>query len=220
MFASMKCFISIALFLASDYWDISPDAPYHSSVVKITQGDMQGSGVLISSDGKYGLVATCGHVVERNAKEIKVEYTTKRRSGKCKILAEDDSDGVDVAILWVCVDPNVQPSQLAQRAPGFREKLEFVGYGGGKAELRHFLGTMAQPGDEEMVYSDVILLQGDSGGAIFNSDHQVVGLISGGWFWWSGRNGEEDSASMTWPACGPGIKPIRRLMEMCNRGKR
>ena len=71
------------------------------------------------------------------------------------------------------------------------------------------------PSSFEKIFADVPLLPGDSGGPVFNADHEVVGIISGGWFWWdSGLKTSNGSyIRTTWPARASNVGPIQSMME-------
>ena len=98
------------------------------------------------------------------------------------------------------------------------DKLEFAGLGGGSKLnccSRHFSAKASSPSSLEKIFADAPLLPGDSGGPVFNSDHEVVGIISGGWFWWkSGLMANDGIASIrtTWPARASNVGPIRTLI--------
>ena len=66
----------------------------------------------------------------------------------------------------------------------------------------------------EKIFADVPLLPGDSGGPVFNSNREVVGVISGGWFWYDAGVKLPNGSKIrpTWPARASNIDPIRVLM--------
>jgi S1-C subfamily serine protease len=68
--------------------------------------------------------------------------------------------------------------------------------------LRSFSATASASTNGETIYADVTLLPGDSGGPLFNSSHHVVGVISGGWYWWNRGivTAAGNSIPTTWPA--------------------
>jgi len=102
------------------------------------------------------------------------------------------------------------------------DKLEFAGLGGGSKLdccIRHFSAVASSPSSLEKIFADVPLLPGDSGGPVFNEKHEVVGIISGGWFWWnSGLMDKDGNASIrtTWPARASNVGPLKTLMAKHN----
>ena len=98
------------------------------------------------------------------------------------------------------------------------DRLELVGLGGGTNLtncVRAFKSSASPPSSGDKIFADVPLLPGDSGGPIFNSRQEVVGVISGGWFWWDSGVTSPDGAMMrtTWPARASNVAPIRRMLE-------
>jgi hypothetical protein len=49
---------------------------------------------------------------------------------------------------------------------------------------------------------------------VFNSKKEVVGVISGGWFWWDGgvKAADGNALNATWPARASNLNPIQLLM--------
>jgi hypothetical protein len=232
--------VSVSSLLAEEpdrpLWQWSPAKPHHSSVVMIrVGGDLgdweTGTGVVIhvdrdspEEDGYLGFVATASHLFgsrrSRNVdqKEIRVFYANAAQdvSRECSIVRREDD--LDVAILWVWIPKDVAAARLARRSAERGDPVEFVGLGGkGSLDegLRHFTASASAPTDEERIYADQPLLPGDSGGPIFDGDGKLLGIISGGWFWWSHetmRTRNDQPLRATWPARGSNIYPLALLI--------
>ena len=207
----------------SGLWHWTENSNHHQSIVQIDAGDGAGTGVVIYvdkskpiKDGYEGYCLTASHVVQDiYDNTIKVRFRNGRRSKGCRVVERDDER--DIALVWAWIPGDIPPAKLATEPITAGEKLEFAGLGGGsdlRKSLRHFSGTASHPSSMEKIFADVPLLPGDSGGPVFNSKNEVVGIISGGWFWWDGGvklpNGSEIKA--TWPARASNIDPIRILM--------
>lgn len=209
----------------SGLWNWTPNAPYHQSIVEVSTEGGSGTGVLISvsrdkplGNGFEGHVLTAWHVVQDDIKEgsIKVTYRNKRRAKECRVVQHDEAK--DVAILWVWVPGDIEPATLATESVKRGDKLELVGLGGGTdlaSCVRAFEAHASPPSSTEKIFADVPLLPGDSGGPVFNANHEVVGIISGGWFWWDSGLKTASGAYIrtTWPARASNILPIRSMME-------
>ena len=192
--------------------------------MEVSTSGGSGTGVVIEvkedkpvRDGFEGYVMTAWHVVQDDIKDgtIKVSYRNGRRSKGCKVVQYDEEK--DVALLWVWVPEDIPSAQLASRPIERGNVLEFAGLGGGsdlKCCIRHFSAVASSPSTLEKIFADVPLLPGDSGGPVFNEDHEVVGIISGGWFWWD--SGLKTDAGFqirtTWPARASNIGPLQTLV--------
>ena len=207
----------------SGLWHWTKNATHHQSIVQVDAGDGAGTGIVIHidkskpiKDGYEGYCLTASHVVQEvYDNSIKIHFRNGRRSKGCRVVERDDER--DIALVWAWVPGDIEPAKLADEPIKAGDKLEFAGLGGGsdlRTCLRHFSGTASHPSSMEKIFADVPLLPGDSGGPVFNQDKEVVGIISGGWFWWDGGvklpNGSEIKA--TWPARASNIDPIRILM--------
>jgi serine protease Do len=208
----------------SGLWKWTPVAKYHQSIVEVSAGGGSGSGVLISVnknkpvlDGFEGVVLTAWHVVQDDIVDgsIKVTYRNNQRAKGCQVLQHDEEK--DVAILWVWVPKDIAPAKLATKSVKRGDKLELVGLGGGTdlaCCVRAFEAFASPPSTIEKIFADVPLLPGDSGGPVFNADHEVVGIISGGWFWWDSglKTANGSYIRTTWPARASNVGPIRTMM--------
>lgn len=119
--------------------------------------------------------------------------------------------------IWCWVPDTVIPADLAPDPIESGDPLEFAGLGGSsdlQGNLRHFRGTASSPSSTDKIFADVPLLPGDSGGPVFNAKHQVVGVISGGWFWYEAGVELPSGGTIkpTWPARASNIDPIKVLM--------
>ncbi|MFK7820460.1 MAG: trypsin-like peptidase domain-containing protein [Planctomycetaceae bacterium] len=146
-------------------------------------------------------------------REIAVYYRTGQVSRNCKVISINDD--LDVALLRVALPSGQSPVKLAQNEIKPGDLLEFAGLGGGSdvTKPRHFNAYASAPTTDNQIFADATLLPGDSGGAVFNGNQEVVGIISGGWIWWEGniKNGGGHRVPATWPARACNLVPIRGL---------
>ena len=205
-------------------WKFTPIADHHDSIVQIVSGDGVGTGVVVSVDkekriknGHQGFCVTAWHVVsnDQDKGEIGVLFRDGSKAKDCQVVAHDED--ADLAIVWVWIPDGIEPAMLAEEEISGGDNLEFAGLGGGSELthcLRHFSATASLPSSEEKIFADVPLLPGDSGGPVFNSNNHLVGVISGGWFWWDGgvTNEQGNTISATWPARAANLGPIQTLM--------
>jgi S1-C subfamily serine protease len=208
----------------SGLWRWTPVADYHQSIVEVSTEGGSGTGVLIDvnrdkkiRDGYEGYVLTAWHVIQDDITggKIKVTYRNKRRAKGCQVLRHDEEK--DVALLWVWVPGDIKPAKLATKPVERGDKLELAGLGGGTdlaCCIRAFEASASPPSSIEKIFADVPLLPGDSGGPVFNSNHEVVGIISGGWFWWDSglKTANGSYIRTTWPARASNVGPIQSMM--------
>jgi S1-C subfamily serine protease len=211
------------------HWQWTQPAEHLDSVVKIEYGNGMGTGVLVNLDndkplssGFEGYCLTAWHVVsgddsDEEPEEIIVTYRNGKRSRRCKVVAKDERR--DIALLWVWVPAGATPAPIATDEVTAGDRLEFAGLGGDSKLnccLRHFAAIASGPTNGSLIYADVALLPGDSGGPVFNSKREVVGIISGGWFWWDGgvKNSNGNHISVTWPARASNVQPLQSLLDM------
>ena len=202
----------------TEHWDWTPSAKHHESIVKVSTESGSGTGVIVHvfesrpvAKGFEGLCFTAKHVIadDDGKQKIKVSYQNGKRAKHCKVILEDEER--DIALLWVWVPKNVTAAKIAPNEVTIGEPLELCGLGGGSKldMMRHFNSKSESPTDSNLIFASVALMAGDSGGPVFNSDSQLVGIISGGWFWFDGgvKSRSGGSVSLTWPArsCNRGI---------------
>lgn len=212
--------------LETGHWNWTNPQPHHDSVVEVLTPSGNGTGVVIMvcddkpfKEGHEGFVLTAWHVIQDHAKsrEIKVGYRNGKRAAGCKVVEYDKE--MDIALLWVWVPESVAAAKLASESICHGTTLEFAGLGGGsnlKDNLRHFSGVASSPSNQQKIFADVSLLPGDSGGPVFNDRNEVVGVISGGWFWWDGgvvATATKSHVPTTWPARACNVAPIQKLLE-------
>jgi S1-C subfamily serine protease len=212
----------------SGLWKWTPIAEHHHSIVEIHSAGGVGTGVVVEIDeskelkgGHEGYVLTAFHVVQddKGEGEIKVRYRNGKKARKCRIVHADEHK--DVALLWVWVPDGIPASPVANDPIESGDELEFAGLGGGSQLsccIRHFSATASSPSSLEKIFADVPLLPGDSGGPVFNQEKQVVGIISGGWFWFNSGITTPSGTSIrtTWPARASNVGPLQTLISKKN----
>lgn len=204
-------------------WQWTGDATHHEAVVQVSLDGAHGTGVVVHvdktrrrKDGFLSHVLTANHVVEADEDHgrIKVRYNDGTIAKKGKILEQDKRH--DIALIETWAPPETVVVKMATRPATNETYLEFAGLGGGAdlKTLRHFSGRATQPTNDNIVYADATLLPGDSGGPVFNGSGELVGIISGGWFWWDGgaTNASGTPILSTWPARASNVNAVSAVM--------
>ena len=208
----------------SGLWKWTLAAPHHQAIVQISSEGGTGTGVVIAADknkkikdGFEGYCLTAWHVVQddQGKGEIKVKFRNGRKSKGCRVIEYDESK--DVALIWIWVPEDIKPAKLATSPIKGGDYLELCGLGGGSSLdccVRTFEAHASPPSSGEKIFADTPLLPGDSGGPVFNADNEVVGIISGGWFWFDSgvRTENGNYIKTTWPARASNVGPIKGLM--------
>lgn len=207
----------------STLWTWTSGAPHHDAIVQVSLKGAIGTGIVIDvakdkpvGEGFEGLCATAYHVVEpdEGKREIEVLYRNGKVAERALLLDFDKQR--DLALLWVWVPKGIEPVKCAQKAVRPGDQVEIAGLGGGSKLdccLRHFSSAASAPTNSDVILCDVALLPGDSGGPVFNADHEVAGVISGGWFWWDGgiQTDHGYPIQVTWPAKACNVSAIQQL---------
>ena len=205
-------------------WNWTDKAPHHDAIVKVSVDGKLGTGVVVakntsakSGKGYLGYVVTAYHVVQKDdgKNKIRIVYRNGKIARKSRIVEHDEE--LDVAVLWTWIPKDIPAAKVATSSVGRDEILEFSGLGGGSKLdccLRHFESRSAEPTNEQQIFANVSLLPGDSGGPIFNQRQELVGVISGGWFWYYKGVTDETGAPVksTWPARAANASVIHGLV--------
>lgn len=206
-------------------WQWTDKASHHDSIVRVSLDGATGTGIVVSKyydqpsgSGYLGQVMTASHVVadDRDRNAVRVVYRNGKVSKDCQVAFQDEE--LDIAILKVWVPHNIPAARIADQRIQPGDTLEITGLGGGselKCCLRHFHAMAADPTNKAQIYANVSLLPGDSGGAVFNKDGALVGIISGGWFWWHDRRVTESTKAdtrATWPARASNLNGLKVLL--------
>ena len=203
-------------------WEWTPAAEHHNAVVAV-ESNGNGTGVIVGllpdklPEGRLGHCLTACHLtvdVETGA-AFDGNYVIRYRNGRSgrfgSVVSRDAEN--DIAVLKVWVPDGVEPARVSDSVKA-GDVVEFVGLGGSEKDasvqksLRHFRGVASGPTDAVRIYADLCLLPGDSGGPVFNQNNEIVGIISGGWFWF-----KANEKTTTWPARAANGKAIRKLLE-------
>lgn len=155
-----------------------------------------GTGFLISSDG---LVLTNQHVVGPS-EYIALQFDPKRKIPAVLLAADPQKD---VAVLWadVAAIPDAMPLKIAvpdELNPPLVEGERVFTIGSPLHQQKVITSGIASKIEKTAIISDVNINHGNSGGPLFNSQGQVVGITTFG-----------DVTSQG----GPGISGILRIEE-------
>lgn len=178
-FAAAICCLS-----ASRAWS-EPPAVKHPAVVRVNVQDgnrMQshGSGTLIETNFRHGLVITNWHVVRDAKGQIDVTFPGGHRSTASILRVDKDWD---LAALAIWKPEGVEPVALAGEVPKIGHPLTIIGYG--KGDYRSASGQCVKfvsPGNNlpfEMLELTAAARSGDSGGPILNEQGELAGVLFG-----------------------------------------
>ena len=158
---------------AETNWNWSPSGQlHHKSAVVIRSGSAITSGVFVRSGDLRGIL-TCAHGLTQQT--VTINWSDGSRSS-----GEPTIDRYNHDVGWVFVDhPSIRPLTISTSPLRSNERVEFVTYGGPSQKLRHFYGVYTG-GDSTRVWYAANVINGDSGGTILNSRHEVVGVQSVG----------------------------------------
>lgn len=206
-----------------ELWNLMPKTETHNSLVRIETPEGFGTGVVVkitgphpSGVGSLGFVATAHHVVDckSDCGKIKIRFSNGKKAKNCKLKHFDKEN--DAALILAWIPEGIKPVLLSDSPAKKDDILEFTGLGGGSrlSNPRVFLAIASLSTNKNKLYADACLIEGDSGGPIFNNNGELLGLVSGGWFWLDFRiqNTEGNPVSLTWPARGCNVEVIKELL--------
>lgn len=171
-------FLLVARTAHAELWNWTSAAAHHAAVVEVRAGNAGGTGCLVWSDGKRGIVLTAAHVVE-GQQIAKATWKTGYQSAG-KIAGRYSTQDVacfevvppaDAVVVPVCPDPQPLGTQG-----------EACGFGGPDGKLRSF-HVKAIDGTGDRTTWQGVVISGDSGGPIFvtiDGQPYVAGTIIGG----------------------------------------
>jgi len=180
--AAVVLSLASLLSAADSPWTWSPAGEHHAAVVQVLtptgSGAYEcGSGCYVTLDGQRAGVLTAAHCVRGGSGAPQIRWSDGTNSAATEI--NTDRTGADVAFLEA-THPRLQPLAIAATAPAAGERVECCGFGGPANQLRHWWTALADPfGPQDSSYTAPVI-QGDSGGPIFNERHELVGVIAWG----------------------------------------
>ncbi len=180
--------------------------------VQVFDGNAMGMGSVIDvakdeiEDGwRYGLVATANHVVDSST-GIKVKYENGKSSSNCTVLRRDER--ADVALIWCKVPSGIVPIAVGDEPIEEGDTLNFVG-----KFRRKFSGDASPLIFNDVAWSDVVVIPGDSGGAVILKG-KLVGVISGGMQW------APNPPQRTWPCRTSNLAALKKLIKAADESSR
>lgn len=166
------------------------------SVVRVKAGDTTGSAVLrgVSIDGERTILLTAGHVLENLSTE---ELPTVIFEDGTERLCDGyvSSDSIDVAVLYISDAKLAKKLQQdgcftledMGRFDNLRDGDNCIAIGGGNSEERavctgEILDNWIYMEDyaQYMIWAEVKIHSGMSGGGLFDSEGYFLGILSGG----------------------------------------
>lgn len=190
-------------------WDWAPKADYQKAAVRIRCGSAGGSGVCVWSNGETLVILTAAHVVE-GSEAVRI-YWQDGKTASGRVIGADRTN--DVAVIQSTFRGRVTTIPIATQPPPEGAKVEILGFGGPRDDLRRFYGKVIGTGDK--IEAQAYLLSGDSGsGMIYKGT--VVGVARGGPYL---SQGVIDARGQRWslvhPASGASCRPIASLVGRC-----
>lgn len=166
-----------------------------------------GSGVLVAVDDQSGYVFTAAHVVAGRRGAPVCWFGGW--SAKADVVVEEPSYD---AVLLRLKKPSVGPRSLAAATPPMGTQIWIAGYARGtdyEESSGRLRAMIISDFGGQFVDTTAPTTGGVSGGPIYNSRREVVGLLSSRESWGSRS-----------PGCGPFLPILKRMLAHCQRGQR
>ena len=181
-----------------------------TSVLTVWSEFGSGTGFIVD---EMGLVLTSQHIIGR-AEYIAVQIDSKRKLPARLLAADPDKD---VAVLWINLaaipDASVAPMADPDEAePSIAAGERVLTMGGPLNERKVFTTGIASKVDRRSIVSDINLNRADSGGPLFNSVGEAVGIAT---FLHSDADGPEVYGILrieqTFPLIAQATKRMKRM---------
>lgn len=143
------------------------------SVVMITTNHIQGSGVVVSSDG---LIATNYHVIEGATRISIIFNNTKMYTGEVLVTGYDISR--DLALIRINPNNlNLVPAKIGNsNSTNSGDAVKTIGSPSGA--MNTVTTGVILNRDSNIISTTAKISQGSSGGALFNSSNELIGITS------------------------------------------
>lgn len=196
-------FFSSRNLVTAQFWDWSPPAPHHAAVCRVVSGNRAGSGIYVEYGNLRG-VLTAAHISTGGRATVQFSDGTKATGETL-----DDKFGHDVAFVFA-THSALLPTPMARQNPSREDRVEFVVSGGPERRLRSFWATVQEVGINATKY-DCDVLSGDSGGGVFNTQGELVGIQAFG-------QGHKIAGQTAWNAYhGAGGTSCERIRDFLKR---
>lgn len=140
-----------------------------------TLTESQGSGTLVATNGKVGLVLTCRHVAEKTGNLVLVRWPAAGNQASTGVVVEvipGKEFNTDGALVMVERPIGVDPVPYARFNPDDGPHVA-MGYRGGF--LRSQTGSAQEK--DGVIYLNQIAVGGMSGGPLFNKRGEISGVV-------------------------------------------
>lgn len=203
--------------VSAGLWQFVPSRNSHWAVCRIYSNGQIGTGTLVWSNGREGVVITAQHVVAAGD-TCQVLWPSGRRPGRV-LLRDMGADLAAIAVdncppdAWVV--PVADDDQSAVHAG---HRVTICAYGDPTLQLREFSGVATDRTDPDKLEVRAAILPGDSGGPVLDHQSQrLVGVVL------AGKPVDSDTAqaagqstqlrvTVMTPTYAAGRRPVRRLL--------
>jgi hypothetical protein len=149
------------------------------AVVRLTTPTTEGAGVIVGSDEQTIFIATAAHVVPTANVDV---YFNAARHKKLSGRLYQVSTEIDLAVVVVDVPPGVIRDALQRvtyRVGAPRATAVWtIGHAGGLWEASADVNKLQGQQLNTLTFSNNGVLQGASGGPLFDSDNRLLGIVS------------------------------------------
>lgn len=149
--------------------DASAETAMKRSVVYIQTNKMQGSGVILSADG---LIATNYHVIENASTAQFIFSDGSIYQGTTTVVGLKPES--DIAILRI--DKNGLKAAATSKSYSIGEAVTAIGAPGGQRNT--VTSGVIKGYDQDVISTTAVISRGSSGGGLFNSKGQLIGMTS------------------------------------------
>lgn len=163
----------LALVLLTQVQAVDFPIAHEQAVIRVFAGNAMGSGVVVHASDNDAWILTAYHVTN-GRRQVDIRWPERATLQATFVRGNEERD---VALYYISRPPPSKVyASVCERKLEVGEEVTYCGYSSGW--LHRFTARITRI-DKNWVYTTRGVIPGDSGGAIFNKDGELIGIVYG-----------------------------------------